>query len=417
MDEDYYDQDDGPRSPGLEKSKIYYAPKESPPPFLVDKGSDSEAPKKFADEGTSQDCSRKRQQPSKPGTTEGNSVLIRHLDPNRPDIAAYERSHPLSEDLRHEDDFLLNKTQLRRPDPPLPTDESPKPPSDLNEAAKSALSLLLGKEAPKPEEATPLPLVLPPVGAADSPPKKELFKTLLNDDHDSIKREPDTPPISQPSSNPYAPEANAPEAKRVKSESPLSRFIIPTSEASTQNLLPALDSPDNSHTLPSLQTALGLQNVPPKDPARPNGSSPFSLPPVTATSPPGLRTETAWEHQRAGPFGAQIPPSPYSHWSPASTTARDLSAVSSPASQNSHWRSLKSDISYLKSPYEVPPPAAKSPATSYPTPTDQTPASTCDRTPYNAPTPSNGAAVSTGAFKCGWPGCNAPPFQTQYLLK
>ncbi|PLB45151.1 hypothetical protein P170DRAFT_450157 [Aspergillus steynii IBT 23096] len=389
---EFYADDDVPRSPGLETSKIDYKPKESPPPFaVVDKGSDSDPAKKSADEGTSQDCSRKRQIPSKPSTTEGNSVLINHLDPSRPDIADFERNHPLSEDLLRDDLDPPKKHRLRRPDPPLAADESPKQPSDLGEKAKTALSLLFD-ESPKPEpKALGRSLIFGE--ATDSRPKNDLIPKLLSsEDHDPLKR---------------APEAN----------SNISQFFKPASEVQAQNLLPALapDSPENSHTLPSLQTALGLPSVS-KDPGRPTGSSPYSLPPVTATSPPGLRSEPIWEQQRPGPLAAQVPPSPYSHWSPASTTARDISAVSSPASQNSHWRSVKSDISYLTSPYDVPPSAAKSPATSYPTPTDQTPASTCDRTPYSAHTQSNGALVPTGAFKCGWPGCTAPPFQTQYLL-
>lgn len=406
-----YDPDDVPRSPELETSKIDYRPKDSPPPFLDVSEPDA---KKGADEGTSQDCSRKHQlKPSKPCTTEGNSVLIGYLDQNRPDIAEFEREHPLSENFRPEDGFDSPKKHQLKPAPLMPTDEAPKHPSDLNEKAQSALELLLHKEPSKPDECAPVP-ASPVAKPSESPSTNNRFKHFTpTDDRDLIKREPDTSQSCQTEIP-----LNLP---TQKNRSPLQRFVIPASEAPAHDLLPALHSPDKNHTLPSLQTALGqtalaLPSVS-KDPIRPAGSSSFSLPPVTATSPPGLRSELAWEQQRAPKFGPQVhPPSPYSHWSPASTAAGNLSAVSSPASQN--WRPLKSEISYLTShsPYDLHP-TAKSPATGYPTPTDQTPGSTCDRTPFNPSTQPNGAAGSTGAFKCSWPGCTAPPFQTQYLLK
>jgi hypothetical protein len=92
-----------------------------------------------------------------------------------------------------------------------------------------------------------------------------------------------------------------------------------------------------------------------------------------------------------------------------------MSAVSSPASQQQpQWRHTRSDITYLTTPhYEPSPSAVKSPATSYPTPTDQTP--TGERPPFNAGPPPT-APVPPGTFKCRHPGCTAPPFQTQYLL-
>jgi hypothetical protein len=91
--------------------------------------------------------------------------------------------------------------------------------------------------------------------------------------------------------------------------------------------------------------------------------------------------------------------------------------VSSPASQNSYWRpSLKSEIPYIASTYDIAHSTAKSPATSYPTPTDQTPGGHCERTSFN-PNPQPNGVVPTGSYKCRHQGCTAPPFQTQYLLK
>lgn len=59
---------------------------------------------------------------------------------------------------------------------------------------------------------------------------------------------------------------------------------------------------------------------------------------------------------------------------------------------------------------------AKSPATSYPTPTEQVGVCMGDRHPLAVSTPqANGGPV--GSYKCTHPGCTAAPFQTQYLLK
>ncbi|KAA8643554.1 hypothetical protein EYZ11_013368 [Aspergillus tanneri] len=374
------------QSPKLEVSKVSYAIKEPTPPFV--NGSENDADK-HGTEGTSPHRSRKSQNSFVPSRTAGNSVLISHLE-NRPDMS-FDKSY---DDPPHEEPILdggsgvspARKHQLRKRVPGS---------AELGEKAQSALSLLLLDPDPTQSgEGNSSP------DASYSPSKK---KSLEHPPFgDAVKQEPESPQTSQALPN------------FVSKKSPLTKFIIPASEAPRQDLLPALHSPDNHHTLPSLQTALGFPGVS-KDPAgRPNGSSPYHLPPGTATSPPVLRSELAWDPQRPGHFGPQVPPSPYSHWSPAST--KDLSTVSSPASQSSYWRPPKQDKPYLNSPYDAPYSVAKSPATNYPTPTDQTPASTCERVPLNPPPQPNGA-VSAGAYKCHYPGCTAPPFQTQYLLK
>ncbi|KAK1139954.1 hypothetical protein N8T08_011031 [Aspergillus melleus] len=191
MDRPYYDPDEEPRSPALEISKPNYGSKDSPPPFLQ-KGSDSNTPKKPTDEGTSPDCSH----------------------PDRPDIAAFEENHPLSEYLRREDDLdLPKKYVLSKPEPHSATDESLK-------LAQSALNLLSDKEPSKPDEVPPPPLPLVGIGhGPDSPPKNKLvIPSLLSPDHDSHKREPDSPQCLQKSLSSYAPEA-----KPAGPHSPLSR--------------------------------------------------------------------------------------------------------------------------------------------------------------------------------------------------
>jgi hypothetical protein len=90
---------------------------------------------------------------------------------------------------------------------------------------------------------------------------------------------------------------------------------------------------------------------------------------------------------------------------------KDSSTNPSPASHSSFWRGPSEMIS-AQTPFEASPMAATSPATNYPTPTEQVGAG-MDRVSL-AP-PQNGGPV--GSYKCTHPGCTAAPFQTQYLLK
>ncbi|KAB8070281.1 hypothetical protein BDV29DRAFT_36920 [Aspergillus leporis] len=399
-----YDPEEDRRSPGLEATQPDYKLKDSPPPFLVKEFKDSEGESKLSTgEGTS-DCSRKRQSSySQPETTEGNSVLISYIEPNRPDIANYERLDPLRPEhcLKQHLDDLQEKPKPEKLKPESPVVEPAKPiypqssQADPAEAARYALELL---EQPKPS------------GPVLEPTEDPTLKLLNPESPDACvwKAEADSLKSAQP---PLAP-PNLSEKKTCSPVSPLSQYVI----HSAQDVLPPFHSPDNTTTLPPIQTALrGIPHV--KEPTgRLNGSSPHFLPPVTASSPPSHRSDPVWEQvQRPGQFAPpQVPPSPYSHFSPAST--KELSVVSSPASQNSYWRpSLKSEIPYIASTYDIAHSTAKSPATSYPTPTDQTPGGHCERTSFN-PNPQPNGVVPTGSYKCRHQGCTAPPFQTQYLL-
>jgi hypothetical protein len=404
---DAYEPDDDRLTPGLEVQRPNYQPDEQLPPFLIQDSSLSktDATDKYpGDEGTSSDFPRKPPPTSKPETTEGDSVLISHLEPNRPDIANYELENPRVRDPWVEDQPNLQKTKI---DPRGGEGvKFQEPPSSVAERALQLLS--------SGPEVLPLPenLVSPPTLKSASPPQsiKDLLEpSVTQTEQISIKVEVSSPKEPHPPGPP-----NFTTERKSPAVSPLKKFAISPSEGPVQALLPALQtspplaiakSPENhqQHSLPSIQTALA------------EISGPYSLPPV-ATSPPSIpRNEPAWDHQRSGQFAPpQVPPSPYSHLSPASS--KGMSAVSSPASsQQSQWRHTRSDITYLTTPhYEPSPSTVKSPATSYPTPTDQTP--TGERPPFNAGPPPT-APVPAGTFKCRHPGCTAAPFQTQYLLK
>ncbi|BCR95678.1 uncharacterized protein AKAW2_20618A [Aspergillus luchuensis] len=397
-----YDSD-GPRTPALKPSTINYLPKVSPPPFDTGDQSPKGGLPKHDAEAQFPSSSRKLPEFQKPDSIEGNSVLIRHLEPNRPDIAWFETENPLHRSTPADDPYPVLPKILFAPDK---SSVETKEPVDV--VARKALNLISPSE---PKEGGPS------VGPKDPPTAyKEPRRPSIPVEEPALKEEQQqhTPPNIPHISHLFQ------DGKLPDPEQRLSKLLIAPSEPTAQlpALHPSATASSVNHNLPSLSTALaGVTDVPPPAGAgRLNGSSFGPLPPVSSSSPPVSRTEPVWEHQRLGqipPPPPQVPPSPYSHLSPASS--KDMSAMSSPASQQAYWRPpIKADITYLTSTYETAPQTAKSPATSYPTPTDQTPASTCDRS-YNPPTHSNGA-VSTGTYKCRHPGCTAAPFQTQYLL-
>ncbi|KAL3457052.1 hypothetical protein BJX64DRAFT_27855 [Aspergillus heterothallicus] len=215
---------------------------------------------------------------------------------------------------------------------------------------------------------------------------------------------------------------------KVPNDSPREKRLSLITDPLSQDSLPAILNPSTSRPgdhagtrLPSLKTQLGGLGAlpPPPPPSQPasnaprivGGGSPFPLPPVSAVSPPMIRAEPSpWDPHRGTRLSAKLPPSPYNHHSPASSHV--MSAVSSPVSQSAYWRGgPKSAGPY----YESPSIASRSPATNYPTPTEHAPPGSCEPVNYVSPQGSVPPAPA-GTFKCDHPGCNAAPFQTQYLL-
>lgn len=371
-----HESDDDNRSPRLEAQKINYYPDEQElPPFVSRRSSDDTGAQSVADTGTSPDCSRKHLQHLKPNTALGDSVLINYLDPSRHDIANYERDHPLNSARASVDLDRLKETNPK-------SSEAAEAPSNTDLAARAL--------------------------------------NLLDYDTPNYKGSNGTEPVKTEFTSP---KTKLPRLTTKKDEtSPLKLFAIPASERPAQELLPALQSPpqsvsaatpENQQNLPSIHSALGeLPDISPKESVRSNGTSQYAVPPVPGASPPGSRYEMARDSQTGQFPPPQIPLSPYSHFSPASS--KDMSNMSSPASQPPYWRSrINSDIQYVTSSYEASLQTTKSPATSYPTPTDH-PGS--ERTSFSMSSQSSGT-ITAGIFKCRHPGCTAQPFQTQYLLK
>ncbi|QQK40241.1 Zinc finger, C2H2-like [Penicillium digitatum] len=168
------------------------------------------------------------------------------------------------------------------------------------------------------------------------------------------------------------------------------------------------ESSSNKQTLPSIHKAISeLSDFCPPVNTLPS-PYPFSSCPGSTTS----GNDSPFDRTFPGKFS--IPPSPFSHFSPVSL--KDSSTNPSPASPSSFWRGTpQAEMLSVQTPFEAFPMTAKSPATSYPTPTEQVGVGMGDRHLLAASTPqANGGPV--GSYKCTHPGCTAAPFQTQYLL-
>lgn len=382
------------RSPPLVAQTINYGVEEELPPFLRQADSDTENCAK----GTP-DRSRKPHLPEcQVQTRWGDSLLMNHLAPNRPDIAEHARRYPLTgESPEHATDGKLvdEKDSTRSKDAPalLQGDNLKRD----------------GNKSPSPRNNLPPP-PLPPmsVGAKNefSPRQRRVLPSLQAPDRRlSIDRLRLSPP--QVASAQTSPDIKS----RVSLPSLPSLHSTPSSCAG-----PSPDTGSGSNqVLPSIHSALSaLSNELP--PPRPNPLPPPYSYPGSAAS----RNDSPHDRQLPQLVPHQIPPSPFSHFSPASI--KDASNNPSPASQPSFWQRPPvgpppPEPHHKVAPYDASPMTAKSPTTSYPTPIEQIAPNpgTSERTSFSQPS-INGTAI-TGSYKCTHPGCTAPPFQTQYLLK
>lgn len=377
-----YDSDDAfNKSPPMEAIKPNYGENETPPPFVSISEKD--------DAG-----SRKPNQPKPQNSTrEGDRVLMGFLAPNHPEIAAAARIAPL-ESLPGN---LKNYKQPPDFDPrgrsnPCLRDDPPR---------KASLELITSASASASHKDT-----------ENKPPQKRLFPVPLQPKEPDVEikneiqreRVPSISAMSQrsPQGLPYLKTSS-----EIKSEFPLPSLKL--SQPDTGSSFAKSPESSNKQTLPSIHKAISeLSDFGPPVNTIPS-PYPFSSCPGSTTS----GNDSPFDRAFPGKFS--IPPSPFSHFSPVSL--KDSSTNPSPASHSSFWRGTpQSEMLSAQTPYEASPITAKSPATSYPTPTEQVGVGMGDRHPLAASTPqANGGPV--GSYKCTHPGCTAAPFQTQYLLK
>ncbi|KAJ5403687.1 hypothetical protein N7509_003558 [Penicillium cosmopolitanum] len=432
---DLYDSDDAMnRSPPPVAVCPKYEPDDARPPFVPPSDDVTEK----GDKGTPERSRKPHQPETQTHTRFGDSVLINFLAPGRPDIAAYERDNSLTDCFR-KNRSPVDKKPLDGPgglvskpiEPPKPTTAEP-----VSLKEEEPLEKSLGDQPRKDHERplsppnklpTPLPRLAPSVDTPrsldfPSPAQRPHRLSVSTLTHPERKLSLDHHPLSDIK--------QSPELKN--------RFSLPSLQSLSPPSSCAATSPENGGTnnssgnpntqvLPSIQSALSGLSSSDFPPARLNAISPYSYPPSSSS-----QNDSPHDRQLTRQF---FPPSqmptPYSHFSPVS--AKDASNNPSPAT-SSYWRpplpappppppppppSQPAETPHhAPTPYDMSPMTAKSPATSYPTPTEQiapTPPAG-ERAAFNAaPQPPNGLTVP-GSYKCTHPGCTAAPFQTQYLL-
>ncbi|KAJ5601141.1 hypothetical protein N7510_010675 [Penicillium lagena] len=371
MTSDIYESDDAwKHSPPLVAIKPNYGVEEKRPPFVP---------------------------PGSPNATENDAAkgTPGRSQPSRPDIAYYEREHPLGQDWSPAPrDF--NPADDRKAKPELETTAKAAV-DQLRDNKDSLLDVLAGSTAFPPPN--PLSVTLPPPAPSVRSPSRPRLP--------SISAAISAPSTRRPSEDLLA--LSPPYTDSSVRHSPEDRVSLPALQSlhSPPQSNPATSPNGNNRVLPSIRT-LGVN--PPEFPPRVNGIPPYPYP---GPSSAGSRNDPA---QERFPPPQHIPPSPFSHFSPTST--KDISNNPSPASMPTFWRTYPSQTELHPSgasPYDPSPITAKSPAAGYPTPTEQPGAGPGDRTSFDSTLSPNGNAPP-GNYKCHHPGCTAPPFQTQYLL-
>lgn len=464
------------RSPPLKPAEPKYGPHKQPPPPFLNAHDEDDAKATGKDLKGTHDRSRKPYLPeTQTQTRHGDSVLMRFLGPDYPEVAAHARDFPFS-------DWPLKQDRL----PPawkVPS-RSPGTEEGLGEKYGTLGDRDTGEgrgaggdemDVDKAQTSVPAPAPVPAV----------LLKSILKSEfaEDEVKLKPAV--VGQSVSQSHMEERRDPQTSvspRLKPLPPVlpppapptdskSEFVSPRQRPRLQSLtefppvrpppellkrspelvhrvsLPSLQSlsppsstvgasPDsascnhNTKSLPSIQSALGGFSPSEFPSTRLNSLHP----PYPYSSCPGSATSTDSPHDRQLPrqfLPSHIPPSPYSHLSPIS--AKDHSNNPSPASQPpAFWRGAPppppppppppqpaaDTPHHAPSPYDTSPMTVKSPLTSYPTPTEpvaSTPGSS-ERGSLSSTATLNGTGP-TGSYKCTHPGCTAAPFQTQYLLK
>ncbi|KAJ5363777.1 uncharacterized protein N7496_009490 [Penicillium cataractarum] len=481
MTSDIYDSDDAMgRSPPLKAAQPKYGPDEPPPPPFVTVNDENRTKPAVKDPKGTLDRSRKPHLPeTQTQTRHGDSVLMSYLGPDCPEVAAHARDHPYSDWSPKQDRLPVD---WNAPPPPSRKDDGPGEKEGIQLGGWDKVGggggavggSGNGMGVQKPPIPTPVPAPAPTIiskpiaGPGSTVDEEAKFKSVVEqgvpqlqvdekaDRHTSISPHmkplpPVLPPPAPPSDfkSEFVSPRQRPRLQSITEFPPVRpspdllkrspelghRVSLPSLQSLSPPSSTAGASPDsaggnhNTKTLPSIQSALGGFSPSEFPPTRLNALPP----PYPYSSCPGSATSADSPHDRQLPrqfLPSHIPPSPFSsHLSPISV--KDHSNNPSPASQPSSafWRGpppppppppqpAADTPHHVPSPYDTSPMTAKSPLSSYPTPTEQvapTPGSS-ERTPLSATAPLNGAGA-TGSYKCTHPGCTATPFQTQYLLK
>ena len=407
----------GSGTPPLEATKPNFAAVETPPPLATTRES-SLAPSSGDERAGLRPGRRGKTKPS-----QSDAVVLSQLDPNRPDIAKHALKHALDSESEAEEE---DDTTPRRNRSQMTTTRTVQ--HNVAPTMAPALHAHLQQSLDDADdEDSDFPMIddlpLPAKGAKQSPPK-------ANGVHDAASAGPSTlsPPAEIKTGQKYntrPPPLRSPGSYRKTENDKLSpglaKLMTQPSDADPRNTLtPIQTSPPRSHcngspeqntTLPSLQTALGIDST----------ASPFSArsPSMMRASPANLPHlgQTPSSHHYPSPFSAMSPPTTTNPatWRSNSgsastnsdcgvTSASTLTSMSTPSSAP------------LQSPYHFPTP------TSAPSDQPRQDALNGNQTSPDHDNPElngliNGnGGYANGSFTCSVKGCTAVAFHTQYLL-
>lgn len=445
-----YDSDDAfPKSPGLEPVRPRATPSLSPPPRVTHHVPLSHPPQRVSHSTSSRRRIKSNRRKTRP--TQGDFVLIRHMDPNQPDIARQVGERALNSDSGSDmdDDDMGNR--------------SPSESLTLSNArSKSLLDLsAMAQRALDASTTNTFSFAKPPA------PPLHRDSVVEPDGHDALRKasfasqttdtstnasllsaRTRTLSVSATSSSSAVDERNGSISNgHQDSSSPgkmpeLRGLSIPSRTASPSQKLPALQTPQSppqdgqatspnaqKHQLPGFrhlsdlaETAIHEQesrqnSIAHRQSVSSTGQSPTSvgrqlsitsLTPHSATSPGGPQFQNGDPFLRSG-----------QHLTLFSTRRPSQASDSGPYSATT-LNSATTEHSYQSS--EGASPGAQA------TPIDMRAGpggrlsidgTLASRTlpPPVGPNIQHIPSHGTGGFKCDHPGCTAAPFQTQYLLK
>ena len=388
---------------------------------------------------------------------QGDAVLITYLDPNRPDIAQEAGQHALNSASQSEtEDSATDGSGDEGNDEDNDNDDSRHYDSNLHRISSTSLTNVTTKRTPQNPSSGHQVTVDSPRRTSND--RKEHSNEILRkkDGHSQISGKPITPGAVGSA----AKKGRLGAIDSIASSPALAQHTISPIQANQASMLPAINvstpqsvsaySPEASHSLPSLQTALGqIADVPITDAPRDTASFPYS----STLSPPTSRLAFCPGHSFVPPA---MSPSEYSQPSPSFMKETSRGAPSSAGHPNLSRQACKQEpLSIAISLSSAPFTPALTPVAAYPTPNRHPSPSEMDRVSLrprtwsrsslnrnpgplgNGPVPvsathsttppsrtdsvasapmSHGPVTSTTVYRCTHPKCTAEPFQTQYLL-
>lgn len=469
---EYYDPDHDARhqSPLLEAVRPKATPSPSPPPFVTPQAT------KSPPQNANSPSSRRRGKPKRRKTrpSQGDFVLIRVMEPNRPDIARLvgERALNSASDSGSEasDEEMEDRSVTAEPAPseplPVPTVPPGAPAVDLQATAQKALDTRPAKYPPPFQRDSVVEIDIPshPAPEGNKTASRPLpAETLMNStpkSSDGVESQFRANDSSQPDAR--SPRSRAPASLNgyphddsIAASPNIGQHTIPQSRRSPSQTLPALQpphsplrdgpgSPNQERRLPSFrhlselaETAINNQET-----SRTKGFPHRHSISSSTHSPTSVTRQLSISSARS-PVSAFPATSPISgNGEPGPRDTRDIFLRSgqshltlfsprrpSQASDNSPYSATLNSASTSNDSY--PSSDGISPGT-LPTPVDgQGHRMSIDGalTSRTLPPPNCSSSIAipkvqhipshyaVSGFKCDYPGCISPPFQTQYLLK